>query len=210
LRRSTRRLAILLLTLSLSAPAADAIQLGRAVALGVGVTWPMQPDQFKEFWNAGVALSAGFMFEPAPRLGVGIEVGYYRHEFDSNAFEAALSDSIPQVSVGGRYSYFIPVTVVAEFDLVRWGVTKPFLRVGAGIYPRRAASLTASGPGAQTLLAQVQQDALDETVFGASGGIGFRTPITPAVDIAFDASYHVAWTEGETTAFLPVRMTLRF
>jgi hypothetical protein len=103
LRRSTRRLAILLLTLSLSAPAADAIQLGRAVALGVGVTWPMQPDQFKEFWNAGVALSAGFMFEPAPRLSVGIEVGYYRHEFDSNAFEAALSDSIPQVSVGGRY-----------------------------------------------------------------------------------------------------------
>jgi opacity protein-like surface antigen len=200
-------MAALVIVATFSAPA-SALKLGRALSLGAGVTFPMQPDEFKDFWNAGVALSAGLMFEPTRRLTLGVEVGYYRHELDRTAFEDAIRDEFPAVSVSGRALWFVPVTVVAELDLVRYAVVKPFLRAGVGVYPRRAQALTASGPGAVQLLEQ--QNNLDETSAGALFGLGIETPVSPGIDLGIDATYNFAFTEGQTTEFLAVRLTLRF
>lgn len=199
----------LVLALLAHASGAHALPLGPTLQLGAGASFPMQPNTVRDQWNTGFALSGALMFRVAPLFSVGIESGYYRHRSNTDAFEDLLREQMLEVQFSGFDYWFVPVTAVAEVNLLRWGVTKPFLRAGAGVVHISTTDFTASGFGSD----QVTKDLLgdyDETVFGTLLGLGVRTPITPAMRLCIDATYHFIQTSDTSTHFLPVRLRVEF
>lgn len=191
-----------------------ALPTGQSLVISGGASFPTQPSQVSDQWKTGYALCGGLFWRAAPTLSLGVEMGYYRHGLDTDAFQETISDTYPSVSVSGYQLWVLPLSAVGELDLLRWGVVKPFLRAGFGVYTFGTTPLEASGPGADEVRDLVAEDPLtqnlDGTVFGTLIGLGVNTPITPAVTLIFDATYHVANTKGESTHFVPVRVGLRF
>jgi outer membrane protein with beta-barrel domain len=212
-RAELRRLAtpaVALLAL-LSYPAAPAQALSRLQPSGgAGASFLLQPGAVTDRWNTGFALSAALRWKPMPRLFVGIEVGYERQPLDEEAFTASIAPLYPNVSVSGGDLWMLPVNVIGELDLVRWGTTKPYVRGGAGVVAIGTTSFSASGPGAPQVVSDFTGAAPEETVFGALAGVGVRTPLGPGLELTIDATWHMAATTGETTSFLPVRIGLVF
>lgn len=198
----------------LLAGSAWALPTGQALVISGGASFPTQPNRVSDNWNTGYALSGGLFWRAAPTLSLGVEVGYYRHPLNTDAFQAMFRDAYPDVSVSGHQLWIMPLSAVGELDLLRWGVVKPFLRAGFGVYTFGITPLEASGPGAEEVRNQVAADPrtqdLDGTVFGTLIGFGVHTPITPMLTLIVDATYHVANTTGEATHFIPVRVGLRF
>ena len=211
---STRHLLSSLLLTACVASTTHAVSSGHVLSLSGGASFPMEPASVDEQWMTGFAVSGAFLWKAAPVLALGVEVGYVQHPLDTTAFEASIADEFPNVNTEGREFWAVPITAIGELDLLPWSVAKPYLRAGFGVYKLGTRDLTASGPGADELEAQVAADPLttqlNDTVFATLIGVGLRTPITPAVSLTVDATYHVANTLGESTHFLPVRLGLQF
>ena len=191
-----------------------ALSTGRVLSLAGGASFTMEPTAVDDLWKPGFAVSGALLWKAAPVLALGVEVGYVQHPLDTVVFEASIAEEFPNVSFEGHDLWIVPVTAIGELDLLTWGVAKPYLRAGFGVYKLGTTDFTASGPGAGELQEQVAADPLtvllDDTVFATLIGVGLRTPITPAVSLFVDATYHVANTVGESTHFLPVRLGLQF
>ena len=195
----------------LSYPAAPARALTRLhPAGGAGASFLLQPTSFTDRWNTGFALTGALRWKMMPRFSVGIEVGYQRQPLDEEAFTASIRALYPTVSVSGGDLWMLPVSVIGEFDLVRWGTTKPFVRGGAGAVVTGTRSFSASGPGSSQVVSDFSAAAPDETVFGWLVGLGVRTPLGPSLELYLDATWHMAATSGESTSFLPLRIGLIF
>ena len=192
---------------------ANALPSGQILALAGGASFPSQTGA-GDAWNTGFTLGAALLWKAAPVLALGVEVGYMRHPLDSEAYEASIRDAYPNVSTGGRDLWALPVSVIGELDLIEWGVVKPYVRAGFGVYTFGTTDFTASGPGSDALEAEVASDptteSLNDTVFGTLIGLGVHTPLSPSMSLTVDATYHVANTVGESTHFIPVRLGLRF
>ena len=212
-RADLRRLAapalVLLAWLSLPQSPAQAVSHLQPGG-GAGASFLLQPDGVADHWNTGLALSGALRWKPIPRLNVGIEVGYQRQPLDEEALTASIRDLYPTVSVSGGDLWMLPVSVIGEFDLVRWGTTKPFVRGGAGAVVIGTTSFSASGPGSSQVVSDFSAAAPDETVFGWLVGLGVRTPLGPSLELYLDATWHMAATSGESTSFLPLRIGLMF
>jgi len=211
---SPRRVLAALLLAACLATSSQALSTGHVLSVAGGASFPMEPTSVETLWKTGFAVTGAFLWKAAPVLALGVEVGYVQHPLDTAAFEASVEDEFPNVSTSGRDLWVVPITAIGELDLLSWGVAKPYLRAGFGVYKLGTTDFTASGPGADELAEQVAADPLtqqlDDTVFATLIGIGLRTPITPSVSLTVDATYHVANTIGESTHFLPVRLGLQF
>ncbi|MFQ5600148.1 MAG: outer membrane beta-barrel protein [Candidatus Krumholzibacteriia bacterium] len=185
---------------------ANALLLGPAITVGAGSSFPVGPDSFKDEWNGGLAVTGALKLKLVPLLSLGIEVGYYRHEHDNDAF----ASTFPNVSIGGRDLWVIPVSAVGELTLLGRGSTKPYLRVGVGIYKIGTSDFSASGAGAADLIRDVQANDPSETAVGTLVGLGVRTPIALGIHLFIDATYHVINSEDGATQFLPVRAGIQF
>ncbi len=193
--------------------AANALPSGQILALAGGASFPSQTGA-GDAWSTGFTLGAALMWKAAPVLALGVEVGYMRHPLDNEAYEASIREAYPNVSTGGYELWALPVSVIGELDLVEWGVVKPYVRAGFGVYTFGTTGFTASGPGSDVLEGEVAADpvtmSLNDTVFGTLIGLGVHTPLSPSMSLTVDATYHVANTVGESTHFIPVRLGLRF
>ena len=214
-RRANRRrgLWVALATLWLAVPAL-ALPGGQTLTIAGGGSFPIQPGIMSDLWNTGFVVSGSLLWKAAPVLALGVEVSYIRHPLDTAAFEATIRDQYPNVSTEGHDFWVVPASAIIELDLMQWGVVKPYIRAGFGVYKLGTTDFAASGPGADALEEQVADaeltQRLDDTVFGTLIGLGLRTPITPGIGLTLDATYHVVNTAGESTHFVPVRLGLQF
>ena len=186
-----------------------AFGLRPSLGFGAGASLPMRPSAVRDLWNTGFALSGAILFKVTPLVSVGIDAGYYQHGSDSGAFENQVLDALPGVQFDGFNYWFVPVTAVAEVNLVPWGVTKPFLRGGAGYYRTGTTSFSASGFGSGQVTDALLGD-FSGSFFGGLIGAGVRTPLVPGTSLSFDVTYHVIATDGGATHFLPVRVRIEF
>ncbi len=192
---------------------ANALPTGQILEFEGGASFPSQTGAV-DTWSTGFTLGAALLWKAAPVLALGVDVSYMRHPLDTEAYDSSIRDAYPNVSTGGRDLWVLPVSVIAELDLVEWGVVKPYVRAGFGVYTFGTTDLTASGPGSDALEADVAADpvtmSLNDTAFGTLIGLGVRTPLSPRMSLTVDATYHVANTVGSSTHFIPVRLGLRF
>jgi hypothetical protein len=194
--------------LLMQAHAVDALPLGPTLQLGASASFPLKPSAVRDQWNTGFGFSGALLFDTLPLLSIGIEAGYYRHGSDSDAFEETVLAPLPAVQFDGFDYWFVPVMVVAELDLMRWGVTKPFVRGGAGFYRTGSTGFVASGIGSDQV-ANFLADYSD-TALGTLIGFGVRTPLVPGVALSFDATYHFIGTSEDPTHFIPIRVRVEF
>jgi len=181
-------------------------QLPVKFSVAGGWTFPTGPSSVTDYWNGGGAIAAAASLRASARALVWLEVGYYRHEFDSDAFESAIRDQHPNVNVSGNDVQVIPVTVGADIALTGWGNTRPYVTAGLGYYDISVTKPETSGPAA----ADVELPDPSDDAFGARIGLGVRTLVTPAVTLFFDVSYHAAWTSPDALGFVPLRVGMRF
>lgn len=190
----------------LAAAAASAQSLPVRIALGGGFTSPVGSAAVTDSWNGGWALSAGLHYRTLDRVGVWLEAGYYRHLFDSDAFESTLRAQFPTVHVNGNDLAVVPLTAGAEVALTGWGNTRPYATAGLGYYHVSVTTPSASGTAADFVRFPDPSD----DAFGARAGLGVRTLVTPSATLFLDATYHAAWTRPESIAFVALRSGLRF
>jgi opacity protein-like surface antigen len=188
----------------LASPAAA--QFPFRVSVAGGWTFPVEPSDITDVYGGSYALAVGLHFRTAEQLGVWGEIGYYRHEFDTDAFEAAISDLFPGVNVDGNDIYIVPITAGVEYSLNAWGNTRPYVTGGVGFYQVSVTDPSASGPNAGNV---DFPDATDNG-FGIQVGAGVRTLVTPTLTLFLDATYHRAWISPDPLGFVPVRIGLRF
>lgn len=202
MNRKTAALGVLLVALVAAIPATTSASLRYARGAGLGVSFPIQPSEFTDVWNAGITLSGSFEVIATSRLRAGIEVGFAYHDVNEDALRDHLGVST-SARVNGNDLWIVPVTLTGTFDLLDRGSTKPFLLGGVGIYTFSASELTVDGD-------PVASAGPDETVFGGHLGAGVRTPIGIGLDLSVEAAYHIVATEGDSTQFLPLRVRLIF
>lgn len=204
--RACRCAILALLGLACEDAVSHALIIRQSLMGSVGLSLPMAPADFERLWNPGYGIAGSVRLRIVPRFHVNLEVGYYRHLSDNAAFNAEIARTRPNVTLSGYDLWVIPVGIIGEFDLFKRGSTKPFLMFGGGWYSFGTTDAAVSGLGADQVILPDPSD----SAWGIQGGLGVRTPIALGVTLSLDANYHVAFTEGESLAFLPVRVGLQF
>ena len=204
--RASRCAVFVLVGLACEGTVSHALIIRQSLMGAVGMSLPMAPADFERLWNPGYGFAGSIRLRVVPRFHVNLEVGYYRHLSDNAAFNAEISRTHPNVTMSGYDLWALPVGIVGEFDLFKRGSTKPFLMFGAGWYNFGTTDAAVSGLGADQV---VLPDAPD-SAWGLQGGLGVRSPIALGVTLSLDVNYHAAFTEGESLAFVPVRVGLQF
>lgn len=171
-----------------------------------GWSSPVTPSSFTDAWNGSAALSVALHFRPNARLGAWAEVGWFRHRFDTEAYEKSIAATFPGVNVSGNDLQVVPITAGIEWSLTSWGNTRPFVSVGLGYDWISGTDPRASGPGANN----VTFPAPPGDAFGTQVGLGVWTLVTPTVALFADVGYRVAWTSPDALGFVPVRIGVRF
>jgi hypothetical protein len=207
--RNLMRIAVLCATLlgvGAALQPARAVLIRQSLAGSVGGSLPLGPRLFEQLWDVGYGFAGSIRVRVAPRFHLNLEVAYYRHLSDNGAFKEWIAREWPNVTLSGYDLWVLPVSLVAEVDLFERGTTKPFLLLGAGYDSFGTTDAALSGLGSD----QVVLPEAPDGAFGMRIGLGVRTPVALGVTLFFDASYHVSFTKGERTAFLPIRGGLQF
>jgi opacity protein-like surface antigen len=176
------------------------------LVVAAGVTLPAGPASFTDFWGPGLALAAGLQIAAIPHATLTLESGYYRHGFDTNAFEKKIRSTYPNVNVSGNALYVIPFTITAEIPLMRYGSTRPYASIGFGYEHVDLTKAEVSGPQADQVVVPGKSD----DAFGARFGLGVRTALTPGATLFVDGTYYVIWSDPDPIRFVPLRLGVRF
>ena len=185
---------------------AQAAPIRQSIAASAGVTFPLAPAEFTDLWSPGLALAASLRFRIVPRFHLNIEVGYYRHLSNKEAFKALIGEQQANVTLSGYDLWVVPVSLVGEYDLIKRRNTKPYAIFGVGIYKFGVTDASLSGLGSD----QVVLPDPSETAFGVQLGLGVRTPVSVGTTLFIDAVWHMSATEGEAHQFMPIRLGLQF
>ena len=204
--RAAAILAVAVATLLIAAARPAHAQSRLRFDAGGGAAIALAPDAIPDLWQTGFTLSAAVRARVTPRFLVGPEFSYSRFRFDADAFESSLEDIAPAVNVSGNSLYFVSVLADAEYALLNWGNTRPFVRGGIGWGRARTVDGSASGPNASAVeFPQRQGDGLSARIGG-----GVRTLLTPTLTLLVDAGWHIVWIDPDPVQFVPIRIGLRF
>jgi hypothetical protein len=208
-RFSVRTMRLLLAATLLAWSTADLAQaapIRQSIAASAGVTFPLAPAAFSDLWSPGLALAGSVRFRIVPRFHLNLEVGYYRHLSNKEAFNAFIGEQQANVTLSGYDLWVVPVSLVGEYDLIKRRNTKPYAIFGLGVYKFGVTDASLSGFGSELV---VLPDPT-ETAFGVQLGLGVRTPVSVGTTLFLDAVWHMSATEGEARQFMPVRLGLQF
>ncbi len=167
-----------------------------------GYTWLAGSNTLEGFWKSGPVIGASVLWRAATRLGVNVEAAVSWHGYDAAAYASILAME-PQF-VNGNTVTIVPITVGAEYALLAWGNTRPYVAGSLGYCAVRTsdAQWFAPQPGS---VPKLHDDA-----FLVRGGAGIRTLLTPSVSLFADVMLHYAWTRPEAIEFVPVHVGVRF
>lgn len=192
--------------------------------LGGGVNMPMSPDVFKDENKMGIGFFGSFGAEVNPMFEILGRVGYNMYSVDEEGIEAtftamveAYGYTVDEFSLDGGKIKMIEFGVDVKFK-IPMGETgsafQPYLVAGPGMVNLSRDDVTVSftitdplGGSADTTDVLVTEGV---TKFGANFGAGFTYLFTPTVGAFVDARYAMIFTEGETTAYLPIRGGVAF
>ncbi len=183
-------------------------KLNPVLYLGGGISMPIGPQVFKDYWKMGVGFGGGIGFQLNPNMELIADIYYNQFSFDDSKF---LSDiGVTGASVDGLE--FKMLEVMADF---KYAFTsgqgeskfKPFLIGGVGIGAAKFADATVTGDlGTKTVPASSISES--KVMFGA--GAGFDYMFSPKAAFWLLGRFNIVSTSGESTTYLPVRAGVKF
>ena len=218
-------LALLLPAIVLSAPAlaAEPAAPGDAAPrpasllayLDGGLSLPVHPAEFGEFWNPGWSVGAGLGIPIDPFWQLDAHFRYHRHAADAGRQSGDLLLSgpggilVPVASIDGRDLTIL--TVVAELRFLVPTETPQrtwFLSFGAGAGEvfTSDAIVVSTDETMDPIVIVGDSDA----AFASSMGGGVEIDLSEAVRLTIDSIYTIVFTEQTATQFLPLRIGLAY
>ena len=172
-----------------------------------GGSFASSPDEFSDFYGTGYNLGAGIRFEVAPSVEISISGQYNDFLVNEEEFydRAGVSESQrDQLDLEAGAS-IISGEVDLRYNIATDGPVKPYLKGGPGFYRTAEDNGTLSGPGGSATF-----DGDSETSFGLNFGVGLAYYISSQASIFAEPSYAIAFTEDESTQYLPIRFGVSF
>jgi hypothetical protein len=185
-----------------------------AAYIGGTVAMPMSPEAFSDYWKMGFGGLGGFSLEMSPGVEVGVMAGYSSFPFD----EDKLLESVVPASVTGAVVEITGADLTA-LEIMAFGKYtfgsgeapfKPYFIGLAGLDMLSVddATICVDVPGVITIEQTVSGP--DESAIALGFGAGFDYAFNPSTGLWMDVRYMLAMTEGESTAYLPIRAGLKF
>jgi opacity protein-like surface antigen len=150
-----------------------------------------------DYHQMGFSIGGGVSYHVTPHLAINvISVGYDRFGLDENQFQddtglESSGASISMLSVmGGIRARFIPEGF------------SPFVAADAGLVHASVDDLTVDG--------STTFSGTSENDFGMSLGGGIEGPMNSTSSVFTEVRVNMAFTEGETSTYVPVRAGMRF
>lgn len=196
--------ALLVLVSVTTAPAQDISKL--EIYLNSGISFPLQPDEFADYWGVGFNFGGGVGYSINPNLSF---VGY----FDYNRFgfdeESLLRDY-------GLAGYGILITGGEASSMTLSGTLKASLLTP----PAQVCPYLYGGIGTSWIsIGDVTISYLDESItvqgesesaFSVLVGAGIDFVIARRMDLFIEGGYAIAFTEGESTGIFPFKVGIKF
>ena len=193
----------MILVLSLGVQAQDE-PMKINIYAGGGLTMPMSPDVYKDYWKMGMAFGGGVGFEVTPTFEIIGRFGYNMHSLDTDK----LLEGTSGITIDGLD--FKTMEIMADikymFPAGAEGASfKPYLVGTVGMVNAKFSDVTITGGSLSMTLGGV-----DETKLAFGFGAGADLSLSPKAAIFIDAKYMMVTTSGESTAYLPFRAGLKF
>ncbi len=152
-----------------------------------GLSSPMSPDIFKDGWKMGFHADAQLGFSTIPKGEFLLNLGYHTFGADFGALSGFDGGTFSTILAGGDFKLNLGVPMAP---------VKPFIFAGLGIAVVSMSDLT-------TPLGTATFESSNDFYFEIGGGVEFT-------QFFIRAKYVSIATEGESTAFVPISLGLKF
>ncbi len=160
-----------------------------SIYAGGGLSMPMAPDLFKDYWKMGFNGMLGVGYGVTPAMQIVAKGEYHMFPLDVAGVEGG-DISMLMFGADARFAVGLPAAPI-----------KPFFLVGVGM-----AKLSASDVTRGTLHASFP----DETDFYFNAGAGVEFKAGPKMSLFAQARYVDVMAEGDAIAFVPITVGLKF
>jgi hypothetical protein len=160
-----------------------------SIYVGGGLSMPMAPDGFKDYWKMGFNGMVGAGYGLSPAFQIVAKGEYHMLPLDVDSVEGGDLGFL-MFGVDGRFAIGLPAAPI-----------KPFVLGGLGMANISASDIT---KGEYTVLFG------DVTKFYFNVGAGVEFKAGPKMSLFAQARYVDVMTEGDALAFIPFTVGLKF
>lgn len=173
-----------------------------SVYVNSGVSLPMNPEIFSDYWKMGFNFGGGVGYSFTPNLSVVGSFGYNSFAFDEDGFLDAFGMGETGISVDGASASIITgsASIKASF-LPAGSAVSPYGIAGAGLFKLTLSETTVSYMGISETVPEVS-----ETKAGAHFGAGLDYMLNEKIGLFIEGIYGIGLTEGESTGYVPIRV----
>jgi len=194
---------LLLCTTILLGPAAVAAQSRTMVSMSGGISIPVAPDTFVDYWGAGYNISGGvgYFLGHQQRFAVQGCVDYSNHPLDEEEFLKAAGVSGISISGGSLQVLAVSVDIRASLGLADARAV-PYFLGGVGLFRMSMSDMAAAG-GGEFYSQEINES---ESKIGYGFGAGLDLRLTERSGVFLQAKYSIGLTEDEAMHHLPLKI----
>lgn len=168
---------------------------------GGGMSMPLGPTAYKDFWKMGISFGGGIGIQINPKVEIIGRVFYTTNSFNE--------DEIPStITLDGGKLKFLAFGVDGKYMFAKsesgTGFV-PYFITGVGMTNAKLEETTVSGGGYIFPFPEVS-----ETKMALNIGAGFDYMFSPKAGLWLDGRLEMVMTEGDSFVMLPFRAGLKF
>jgi len=193
--------ALLVLALAVAAQA----QVKPVVYAGGGISMPMAPEFFSDYWGTGYNVGGGLGIQINPSIEVTGSLFFNAFPLDDEKLIEDAGDAGKGITVDGLDFQSLEFGIDLKYILrASQAEAKllPYLTVGVGMSNVKFTDVTFTG-GDESLTLPV--GSYSETDFALNGGAGVNYMFSPKFGAWVEGRYTVVMTEGDSIQYIPVR-----
>jgi len=205
-----KKIAIIIIGILISV-STNAQEKNLSFMIGVGVSYPTSPTEFKSSWKNGFTFTGAGYYRLSEHLSSGLHLGYHYFGLENEKY---YTDIMVIETSGGEITVFTAMPGIMH--TFTDGRISPFLELGLGIFYLQRERSNSSGfihiittPDDEYTIV-VESDSYSETKFGFRIGGGIEIKSMFGKSILLDISYTVGSTNSESSEFLLTGLRIKF
>jgi opacity protein-like surface antigen len=194
--------------LVLASAAAAESQMKPVIYAGGGISAPVSPEWFSDYWGLGYNFGGGVGLQINPSMEVTGNAFFNSHAFDDQKWVDYRG--VPGVAIDGldfqsiEFGFDFKYILMADRPDAKF---LPFLVMGVGAANIKFTDATRTGGDDSYTLPASENS---ETKFEWSGGAGVNFMFSPKAGVWLDGRWVMVTTENESINYIPVRAGLRY
>lgn len=167
-----------------------------------GLSVPVSPDAFTDYWNPGYNLGGGFAYYFTPMFSIQTYFDYNSFSLDDDSILEDAGLEYSNVIVSGGNISIINISANIQYNIISVErKVSPYIFAGLGYYHLASKDLLMSDSYDSITL-----DGDSEDAFLINFGVGMQVNIVDNFSLFGDLRYLVGFTEDDNTIHLPIRV----